>query len=367
MDDAAKLKTAMGLITTGLREKERGKKAEKYFYSKKLIHGINIFQSLNYKYNPEGFDFNELHEQAFLINYAMRPVDQWFEGWENTEALKLEEQPFYYLGALIGDSGFQTFHVNDDCEDYIEYFEKKLIEGIEQREVYDCLKVLSQEEYVVLRKYFIEHPIIRPQGLRMLKLDHTANEAALKAIENAYEEIFDDCYVCPRCGWTLYKEKVGMRCQSRTCIEANYIPGELERIPAGAGMLRLKRGVMKYIAVPGKLELEIYNYCNKHNVRSELWPQMDTYDIRITFSNGEVWAIDAKAVKEPYFLKEKICEDGGFPNGDYTRGFYVIPDEYADARPDYLDIINRELEKRGQTKVRCIRERDLKKEIRARG
>ena len=38
-------------------EKERQKKKGEYFYSKRLIHGINLFQSLNYKYNPEGFDF----------------------------------------------------------------------------------------------------------------------------------------------------------------------------------------------------------------------------------------------------------------------------------------------------------------------
>lgn len=49
MEDLIKLKTALDLIVTGLYEKERQKKKGEYFYSKRLIHGINLFQSLNYK------------------------------------------------------------------------------------------------------------------------------------------------------------------------------------------------------------------------------------------------------------------------------------------------------------------------------
>ena len=94
---------------------------------------------------------------------------------------------------------------------------------------------------------------------------------------------------------------------------------------------------------------------------------MDRYDIEITFPDGTVWAIDAKAVKEPYFLKENVARDGGFPSGDYDRSFYVIPDEYAAARTDYRMIINQELVRLGDRQTRCIRLYDLKKEIRERG
>ncbi|MBR1853782.1 MAG: hypothetical protein IJ794_11695 [Lachnospiraceae bacterium] len=124
---------------------------------------------------------------------------------------------------------------------------------------------------------------------------------------------------------------------------------------------------MKYISVPGKLELEIFNYCTKRKLQSALWPEMDKYDIGITFANGDVWAIDAKAVREPRFLKEKIILDGGFPSGDYVEGYYVIPDAYADERTDYLDIINRQLESMGSRNIRCVKLRDLKKAIRERG
>lgn len=367
MGDLTKLKMAFNLIVIGLYEKERQKVEGEYYYSKKLIHGINIFQSLNYKYNPKGFDFNKMHEQSFITNYAMKPVSQWFEGWEDTDRLDLSNQGFYYMDALVGDSGFNTFHVNDDCEDYIEYIEKDVVAGIEQRVVYECLRSLNQEEYVDLRKYFINHPITSLEELRKMKLKYSENDIALCAVENAYEVIMEDCFVCPKCGWTLQKEKIGMRCQNRSCSEEKYIQGELQNVPGDSGMLRLKRGVMKYICVPGKLELEIYNYCNKHKVQSVLWPEMDKYDIGITFSNGDIWAIDAKAIREPQFLKENIIRDGGFPDGKYKRGFYVIPDAYADERTDYLDIINCQLESMGNRNICCIRLRDLKKKIRERG
>lgn len=368
MEDLAKLKTAMGLIATGLYEKERQKQEGEYFYSKRLMHGINMFHSLRYKYHPEGFDFSEIHEQKFIEKYAMRPVAEWFEGWKATETLQLEKQKFYLMDALVEDSGFETFHISEDCEDYIQYFEKDIIAGIEQRAVYDCLISLNQDEYVDLRKYFIEHPIASMENLRKLKLIYAENRIALQAVENAYELVRKDCYVCPRCGWTLQKEKVGMRCQSRACTkEEKYILGELQEISGDSGILRLRRGLMKYMAVPGKLELEIQNYCTKHKIRSVLWPHMDTYDIEISFSDGDIWAIDAKAVREPYFLREKIRQDGGFPKGNYQKGIYVVPDEFADEKKDYLDVINKELERMKATDIYCLRLRDLKKEIRKRG
>lgn len=102
MEDLIKLKTAMDLIVTGLYEKERQKKKGEYFYSKRLIHGINLFQSLNYKYNPEGFDFGKMHEQSFITEYAMRRWQEWFQGWKNKESLKLEGPEFLLYGCIGG-------------------------------------------------------------------------------------------------------------------------------------------------------------------------------------------------------------------------------------------------------------------------
>lgn len=370
MDDLTRLKTAMQLITVGLCEKDRKKIKGEYFYSKRLIHGINIFQYLNYKYNQGNFDFSQLHEQRFITDYAMKPVREWFDGWKNTENLKLEGQEFYYMEELVGDIGSCMFYVNDCCEDYVQYYvEKDIIAGIEQRAVYDCLKLLEQDDYVYLRKYFIQHPIAGQGDLRRLKLRYSQNEMALQAIENTYEEIREDCYVCPKCGWTLKKEKSKMICQSRYCTESKPSQEELNlaKIERNDGKFRLKRGVMMYICTPGKLELEILKGCEKYKIKSSLWPELDKYDIEIVFDNGEIWAVDAKQVRNPYFLRSNIRNAGGFPEGNYQKALYVIPDEFKNEQTDYIKIIEAELEKIGKNNIYCVTLGELKEELKLKG
>lgn len=368
MDDLTKLKTAMQLITFGLCEKDRNKEKGEYFYSKRLIHGINIFQALNYKYHRENFDFSQLHEQKFITEYAMKPVEKWFEGWKNTENLKLEEQDFFHMEALVDDIGDNAFYVNDCCEDYVQYYvERDIIAGIEQRAVYDCLKLLEQDDYVYLRKYFIQHPIADQGDLRRLRLRYSQNKTALDAIENAYEEIKEDCYICPVCGWTLMQINNKMICQSRCCTEKKRLSGELTKVERSSGKLRLKRGVMKYICVPGKLELDIMEYCQVQKVQSSLWPELDKYDVEITFDNGEIWAVDAKQVKNPYFLRTNIRNAGGFPEGNYKKAVYVVPDEVVKSDPDYIGIIEKELKRIGKNNIFCVPLKELKSSIKFRG
>lgn len=73
-----------------------------------------------------------------------------------------------------------------------------------------------------------------------------------------------------------------------------------------------------YICTPGKLELEILKCCEKYKIKSSLWPELDKYDIEIVFDNGEIWAVDAKQVRNPYFLRSNIRNAGGFPEGNYA-------------------------------------------------
>lgn len=270
MEDSIKLEAAIKFIVIGLYEKEKQKIEGEYFYSAKLIHGINIFSNLSDKYNSKHFDFGKMHEQKFITEYAIKPISQWFAEWENTEELELEKQDFYYVDALVSDAGFYTYCISSDCEDYIEYIKRDIIGDTEQRLVYNNLKLLNQEEYVDLRKYFIEHPVISQEELRKLKQRYSENDIAIKAIENAYEEVKGSCYICPNCGWAIQKEKVGIKCPSCFYSEVSNIPNALKSISANLETLRLKRGVMKYMAVPGQLEMEIYNYCKKYKIESEL-------------------------------------------------------------------------------------------------
>ena len=107
--------------------------------------------------------------------------------------------------------------------------------------------------------------------------------------------------------------------------------------------------------------MEIVAFCKKNGIEYMLWPQMDRYDIEIKFSNGDVWEIDAKAVRNPKMLAVKIEKDGGFPIGDYEKGFFVIPTDYTKGKRNYTSIVNEVL--KAQKNVKCITFATLKKYI----
>ena len=117
---------------------------------------------------------------------------------------------------------------------------------------------------------------------------------------------------------------------------------------------------MRYFAQPGKLELEIVNFCEKKKIGWKLWPQMDRFDVEITFPDGEVWEIDAKAYRNPISLRSKIENDNGFPDGEYERGYIVVPTEFVRGDQQYTKIVNGVLDKLHQPNVRCITMNRLK-------
>jgi len=127
------------------------------------------------------------------------------------------------------------------------------------------------------------------------------------------------------------------------------------------GKFRLKKGIMRYFAAPGKWELDIVTFCEKKKNSWTLWPQMDKYDVEIQFSDGEVWEIDVKAYRNPIALRTKIQNDNGFPQGEFTRGYYVIPSEYTINQRNYTTIVNKALS--NQKNVKCITLKTLKTEI----
>ncbi|SDM48169.1 hypothetical protein SAMN05216544_0390 [Lachnospira pectinoschiza] len=365
--DLIDLRKAMALIIYGVYEKERIKKENKYPYSPRLKHGMDMFFRLALKYD-NSFDLRTAYETAFIRNYAMKPVSEWFENWNAIILSKIKENSYYYLDALVEDTGSNTYHISEATEDYLNLLESDLIAGLDQKIIYEKLIKLDQEDYVKVRKFIIENPIADLKDLRKFKMGKS--DLVVEIINSAYEGFDYGHYVCPRCGWTIKEINGIYKCQNQDCTKSNFSFEKLELIEEYNDKLRLKRGVMKYIADPGKLELEIFNYCKEKKVDCFLWPDMDSFDILLEFKNGKKWAVDAKAVKQPEALRESIANDYIFPEvvKNHDKSFYVIPDSYYDERKDYLTVINRTLNilygENYSERVECIRLKDLKSLIR---
>lgn len=368
--DITLIRKAIALIAKGIVEKDRllEDQPNRYPHSKKLQHGINMFlyASLEWGGVGEGI-FEYADESKFLYKYARIPIDEWFDDWK-TEAysrLDLENQPFYGYGAFAYyRKKTNRYTPSEDCAVFLETQETNIVEGTDEYALYEKIIRLTQAEYCLVRRFIIEHPIMAIDERRDILIQLADNAIAKEAINVAYELFQDKGYRCPVCGWTMTEGSYGPICHSEYCLktmpnlaDATTVDGIAETI------YRLKKGVMRYFAQPGKLELDIVAFCEKKKLGWELWPQKDTYDVEITFPDGTVWEIDAKAYRNPIALRSKIESDNGLPDGDYQRGYFVIPTDFVKGNRQYTTIVNRGLDALHQPNVRCITMHQLKENI----
>ena len=363
--DATFMRKTFALIAKGLIEKEQRlqKEPTRYPYSKALQHGINMFLAAS-QWTGCQTAMQYADETSFLAHFITRPIAEWFDEWnpETVDKLNLQEESFYAYGPFAYQRAGNVYTPSSDCYEFLETQDNDIMDGTEERFLYEKMAVLDQNAYCKVRRYIIEHPIITLEDRRMMSLDLADNPAARDAFQFAYEEITEDSYRCPQCGWTMVPGKYGYSCHSTHCTDTIPELTDEMRLDVSTGDLyRLKKGVMRYFAAPGKLELEIVAFCEKKKLRWALWPQMDRYDVEIQFFDGEVWEIDAKAYRNPIALRTKIQNDNGFPKGEYARGYFVIPSEYTVNQRNYTMIINRALE--NQKNVKCVTLKSLKTEI----
>lgn len=364
--DAAFMRKAFALIAKGLVEKEQllQKEPTRYPYSKTLQHGINMFLSASYQASDikEGMQYAD--ESSFLEHFITKPIAGWFCEWNQDmiDRLNLQEEPFYAYEAFAYRRNGNMYTPSSECYEFLETQDSDIMEGTDERVLYEKMVILNQETYYKIRRYIIENPIISLEDRRIRLLELADDQAARDAVQFAYEEITEDCYRCPCCGWTMTQGKYGYSCHSSHCVDTIPELTDKMKLDISASVLyRLKKGIMRYFAAPGKLELDIVEFCEKKKIHWVLWPQMDRYDVEIRFSDGEIWEIDAKAYRNPIALRTKIQNDNGFPEGEYARGYFVVPSEYTVNQRNYTSIINRILV--NQKNVKCVTLKTLKAEI----
>lgn len=368
--DITLIRKAIALIAKGIVEKDHllEKQPNRYPHSKKLQHGINMFLYASLSWGGVGEDiFEYADESKFLQKYAKIPVAQWFEEWDSKvcSQLDLENQPFYGYEALAYyRKRTNRYMPSEDCVVFLETQEANIIEGTDEYALYEKIIRLSQEEYCLVRRFIIEHPIMTIDDRRDILFRLAGNQIAKEAINTAYELFQEKGYRCPICGWTMTDGSFGPICHSEYCTKTMPFLTDIIKVDGTEETVyRLKKGVMRYFAQPGKLELDIVDFCEKKKLTWELWPQKDKYDVEITFPDGAVWEIDAKAYRNPIALRSKIENDNGMPEGDYQRGYFVIPTDYTKGNRQYTAIVNRGLDALHQPNVRCITMQQLKENI----
>lgn len=180
------------LIACGLYEKRQCN--DKYSYSSKLFAGINrlaALAALNEQYDM----LSDLHECAFIENYAVKPVKTWFEGWNSYFVKIVEKFDLYHTNALIKLSDNRRYTLTDDCVDLISDSEKDYVNDLEQRYIYTLLTNLPNELYVAVRRFIVENPICADEKMSEFKMEHCQD---FRMINNIFSEAYENVPNCIR-------------------------------------------------------------------------------------------------------------------------------------------------------------------------
>ncbi len=299
----------------------------------------------------------------FIEQMAVFPVASWFNDWPDNSYNDITNSLLFQCGSLVELIGNNQYILTDDCREIIDSFESDILPAIDEKNVFKLLKNLSQEDYVAVRRFLIEKPLINASIKKNFILSNThIKENIVRILDSAYESIPENSFECPECGWTVNIVDHRRFCSSVNCRKSEKQPRQCDNFSH-----RVKLGIMRYICTPGKLELSIYKYCmdiqknNQCDLKCQLWPESDRFDLLIVMGK-EKWGIDAKAVRNPYLLAQKISNDQPFQTADFEKGFYVVSDELVKEYPHYIEICNKVLT--SKERFKCVKESTLRKLIR---
>lgn len=345
---------AVFLIAVGLIEKDElyERSPHSYPYSSSFRHGLSIFAALCAQYAAGNATCipNGLSESRFIRDYCTRGVEGWVEGWTQEAKAAVQQDDTHLVGALayVNDG---IFVPTDECLDLVLHAERDVVGAYQERKVYEFFRAGTQEQYVLGRKFLIEHPILSWDAFAAARtgrcdfgqgsLSSNDLDWIAELLEMAYEEAPWETSVCPTCGWTMTKRDKQVRCSSPACCDPTPHFESLEKVPRG--YCRLLKGVMHYIASPGKVEMLVANKAAELGLPFELWPKKDACDVLITLPNGTRLAIDAKAYGSPRRLAEKIRGDRTADVVGANEVIYVVPDNAEAKHPGYCAICNRVL------------------------
>lgn len=277
---------------------------------------------------------------ADAIEVLQRPVGEW----------KVSPAPPEHMRTLTLMDGEDISEDAENCIDSNPDIPGEWTQRIMKEVVDNCRTRGDQDGYVTFRRCIVERPVATRQELIGTRRKLGDTDLQDKFTE-AYEEIpmsslsGDYVRTCPRCGWTLSKEvnRDIWRCALGRCRQlARVVPDQFpDRRPFTQGMKRVRLGLARYTTRPGGLELRLFRALEEMNgLTVELWPYCDAYDIGVTFTNGENWAIDCKDARNPAWLAGHLSQTRFSTLGSWHRAFYVFPGHHRRTGRDYGTTFN---------------------------
>jgi hypothetical protein len=229
-----------------------------------------------------------------------------------------------------------------------------------------CQQVGSTKSYEAFRRLLIEKPVLTTS-----QFFAEAGELSLDPVRDLIEQIYEPVPVgylsagsygtCARCK-TLLTPLIDGRwwCERDVCRrQGGTALGTELRVDQVGELRHLARPLCQFVTWPGRAEIDLERrllalgpgdgaarrpvpgseLATNRALRIQMWPDFDAYDLRITFPDDHVWAIDVKDWANPALLGRRARGLRGTPTFD--EAFLVVPKHRLDIRRDYLDVFYR--------------------------
>lgn len=221
-----------------------------------------------------------------------------------------------------------------------------------------CQTANSPGAYVTFRRLLIEHPVLTEFELIQQRNDHPELNLLTDHLKFAYEDapldymLKGNFHCCPICG-NLQQPTVQMDrllCEEERCRRQQVAkPGRV--IPAREHVLWLKRGLRRFVTLPGLTEVRLERRLLGLKLRVDLWPDFDSYDLRVEFPDGKAWAVDVKDWANPFLLALNVKN---IPlSSPLERGYFVFPDDRS-WQADYVRAFRNACNSRKSSAKVCI-------------
>lgn len=268
---------------------------------------------------------------------AERPVDSW----------PLEFDPDAQVGGerfLIGGepSEFCLEWAVAARDVVSEVHESALVKHIK-----DTAALLGRPElYARWRLFVTEHAVLGPEEFL------AAKNAVLDVpqwptwLEESYGPVIAEASggrvaVCGGCGqWIAPRADGRVRCGVWRCVRRHDLP-EPAWVQA-QGARRLEPELVRFVALPGRPELDLARRLAARGARVVLYPKLDALDLVAVWPGGHSIGVDVKDWHSPYLLARRIKTFPRWGAGDphaYRKGYLVVPRDRLRANRGYMKIL----------------------------
>lgn len=335
------LQDMMFILAKGIKkwDEDKGKIPDELYVG----HG-KLLQALVEKGKP----FPEtIHE---LLKFLKLPLEEW--GME-AELFDLFPKETVLL--------IENYGLCDEVDGWLE--ETVSPDEKQQKHMLDILKLCRDngydQDYKAVRTFITENPVIT--FLQLSDFSNMINEDLQPLLKACYEPVnlpYHPIHLCPYCGWTLEKINHELSCSTNLCRQQSdfiYFP-VLEQ----GKHFRLKKGIQRFVLLPGKSELKMAKSIEKKGYEVELYPEIDQFDIRVKKDN-KVMDLDVKDYRYPHYLAQHLIETMSKQPGKYHESSYIVIPKYRiQSYPNYMQFLKKALK---NSNIKVLTETECYKEI----